>query len=318
MVEPSASPRPHSTSPSGLEKPKVIYVMGYGKSGSTILGVTLGNCADIFFAGELCTWLMGWGKPVLGGTERTSFWEDVRRDVEGTVGPVGNEAFQRLERGLSAFRLDRWLSRRRLRGPFRSVTEDLYRSIASRAGVRYVVDTSHLPLRARELRGMRGIELYLVFLVRNTEGVVASHMRQVKNEDDAGERRRRFFTINARLWVAYLLSVIVFLRHPRDRRLLVRHEDFIADPEGVLRQILDMAGSSAEIPDLTALNTGIPLRGNRLTRSEMVALNAKPAPPRRRSRLMRAVQRPWTLILALLHPAADTASGGRVSASDSG
>lgn len=151
---------------------------------------------------------------------------------------------------------------------------------------------------------MSGIDLYLLFLVRNTEGVVASHRRRLKNENDAVERRRRFFWINARLWVAYLLSVIVFLRHPRDRRLLVHHEDFIADPEGVLRQILDMAGSSAEIPDLTSLDTGISLRGNRLTRSEVVALNSKPAPPRRRSLFMRTVQRPWTLILALLHPAA--------------
>jgi Sulfotransferase family len=307
-----------TSSHSDAGKPKVVYVMGRGKSGSTILGVTLGNCADMFFAGELCTWLMGSGKPVLGDAERVQFWQAVREDVDG-AGLFGDDAFQCLERGLAAFRIDRWPARRRLREPFRRVTESLYTSIANRAGVSGVIDTSHLPLRALELQRMKGIDLYLIFLVRNTEGVVASYMRHVKNEHDLVERSRGFLVINARLWVAYLQSIIVFLRHPRDRRLLVRHEDFIADPQGVLRQILDVVGSPADIPDLTHLSTGIPLRGNRLTRSKVVALKAKPAPPERRSRLMKLAERPWSLVLARLRPAATVAaSRDHLSASDPG
>lgn len=45
----SASESPLPTSP---ERPKVIYVMGAGRSGSTILGVVLGNCTNVFDAGE--------------------------------------------------------------------------------------------------------------------------------------------------------------------------------------------------------------------------------------------------------------------------
>ena len=54
-----------SAGDSPLAKPKVIYVMGAGRSGSTILGVTLGNCADVFFAGELDKWLPRGGEPKL-------------------------------------------------------------------------------------------------------------------------------------------------------------------------------------------------------------------------------------------------------------
>src|SRR2546423_15271469 len=57
----------------GLERPKVVYVMGAGRSGSTILGVTLGNCADVFFAGELDKWLALSGKPTGEDTERVRF-----------------------------------------------------------------------------------------------------------------------------------------------------------------------------------------------------------------------------------------------------
>jgi hypothetical protein len=315
MAGSATSPHPH-TSPLSSQKPKVIYVMGQGKSGSTILGVALGNCTDIFFAGELCNWLMTEGRPVLGGSERIQFWLDVSKNVDNGSDLFGPEAFKYLERGQAAYRIDRWRARRRLRRRYRQVTENLYRSIASRAGATHVVDTSHLPLRARELQNMEGIDLYLIFLVREVEGIVASHTRHVKRHDTA-KRRLRFFTVNGHLWWTYLLSIVVFLRHPPDRRLLLRHEDFIAHPEGVLREVLDFAGSDSEIPDLTSLRTGVALKANRLIRSEVVTLKAQAAAPSRPSRLMRLTQRPWTLILARLRPAATgTATPHHAPASD--
>jgi hypothetical protein len=303
-----SSDSPGSQLPSwDSQKPKVIYVMGQPRSGSTILGVALGNCTDIFFAGELCNWLATSGRPILGGSERVQFWQDVSADVDGASELFGTEVFQHIERGLSAFRIDSWRARRRLRAPFRRVTESLYRSIANRARVTHIVDTSHLPMRARELQGMEGVDLYLVFLVRNVESVVASQTRHVKRHDVA-KRRWSFFTVNARLWWTYLLSVTVFLRQPRDRRLLLRHEDFVANPKEVLREILDFVGSSAELPDLTSLRTGFPLNGNPLIRSEVVTLNPSAAPPHRPSPMMRLTQRPWNLILARLQPAATGAT----------
>jgi hypothetical protein len=307
MSEPADSSIPHMAPACAPGKPKVVYVMGQGKSGSTILGVALGNCTDMFFAGELCSWLMTSGRPLLGGSQRARFWKGVSEDLEGAQELFGGAAFETLERGLSPFRPDRWPARRRLQGRYRRVTEDLYLSISSRAQASHVVDTSHLPMRAQQLQQMDGIELYLVFLVRSTESIVASHTRHVKRSEIA-ERRLRFVKTNAHLWVTYLLSVIVFLRQRADRRLLVRHEDFVADPEGVLREILEFAGSSAQIPDLGSLSTGIAFQGNALIRSEVVALKAEAAPPHRSSRLMRLVERPWVMALARLGPAATGAS----------
>ena len=286
--------------------------MGQGKSGSTILGVALGNCTDVFFAGELTSWLMTSGRPILGGAERIQFWNGIGEDVDGGE-LFGGEAFHMLERGLSAFRVDRRRARRQLRKRYRRITEDLYVSVADRARATHVVDTSHLPMRARELQRMNGIDLYLVFLVRNSEGVVASHTRHVKRGEVA-ERRLRFVKVTAHLWVTYLLSVLVFLRQRPERRLLVRHEDFLADPEGFLREILEFAGSPAQIPDLTTLSTGIPFQGNALIRSEVVALKPEPAPPYRPSRLMRLVERPWMLLLARLQPTAKGAPAQQLGA----
>ncbi len=306
MGDPSTSetPRPagFDPRPAGFERPKVIYVIGAGRSGSTILGVTLGNCSHVFNAGELDKWLARSGVPQLDDAERAQFWSAVSRDVD--AGDLfGHEAKRCLERSSSLFRIRDWPARRRLRGRYRRVCEDLYRAVARAAGVTHIVDTSHYPLRAHELQALTGIELYILFQVRDPQSVVASLGRR-----DVVERRFGVLTSNAYLWLTYLLSTFVFLRHPRERRLFMRHEEFVEDPGGAVRQILNLVGCADAVPDLTALRTGVPLQGNRLLKSEVVSLNGDAAPPSRRSLATTLLQLPWAAVFALLAPRLTTSA----------
>jgi len=282
------------------EKPKVLYVMGSGRCGSTILGITLGNCAEIFFAGELHLWLGKAGRSPLSGEERARFWGAVREQVTPTLnGPQARS----LEQSTALFRLGQWRSRRRLRGAYRRVSEQLFRATAREAAATHVVDTSHFPRRARQLQALEGIELYLLFLVRDPQSVVASYSR-----DEAEFPRFNTVTTNIYLWLTYLLSLPVFLRHPRSRRLFVRHEAFVADPETVLQSILDFIGSSAAIPDLATLQTGLAFQGNPVLRTDVVALNRHAAKPQRGSLLTAVLSRPWTAIFTRLAPAVEPPS----------
>ncbi len=290
------------TAQSTVARPKVIYVMGAGHSGSSIFGVTLGNCEDFFFAGEVEEWLVRAGRPQWGGRERSEFWSRVTEQVDGGD-LLGAEANRYVERSAAVLRIDRWPARRRMLGAYRRVSEDLLDAIARTAGTKHVVDSSHFPLRARELAKLRGIELYLIFLVRDPQSVVNSNTRELSRHEVA-ERRWRALNVNADLWLTQLLSVIVFLRHPRQRRLFVRYEDFISDPESVLRQILDAVGSSAAIPDLDALRIDSPLQGNRILRSDVIALRRSPAVAPSWTALTALLQRPWVPVLARLRPAA--------------
>jgi Sulfotransferase family len=283
--------------------PKVIYVMGAGHSGSTILGVALGNCERIFYAGELEEWTLRGGVPKFGGSERTRFWRAVSENLADASDLFGAHARECLERSSAVLRADRWRDRWRLRRRYRQVAGELFGAIAGVADVTHVVDTSHFPLRAKELQRVNGIELYLVFLVRDPQSVIESYVGHI-NRHALLQRRVRIVSKNLDLWLTYLLSVLVFLRHPRERRLLLRHEDFIADPEGVLRDLLRQVNSSAELPDLSALSTGMPLQGNRLLWSDVVALNSKPIAPVRGSRLTALLQLPFRAILLWLKPAA--------------
>ena len=281
--------------------PKVIYVMGAGRSGSTILGVALGNCAEIFFAGELARWYRRAGKPLAGMQDprRERFWRVVRGELDLGVEELGPEVGV-LQRSSALFRVSSWPAQRRLWGRYRRACEDLFQAIVRTAGEGCIVDTSHFPRRARALQTLVGIDLYLVFLVRDPQGVVASYRRR----DVLQGPRFGALATNAYLWLTHLLSVYVFLRQPPERRLLVRHEDFVANPEGVLREILGCVGSTADIPDLNALQTGPAFLANRLANAEVVALRSDPPMEAGRSRVTALLNLPWKLVFSRLHPAA--------------
>jgi hypothetical protein len=293
------------------EAPKVIYVMGAGHSGSTILGLALGNCSDSFYAGEVDEWLLVSGTPSLGGAERTEFWGEVREAMvdAGAQELFGGEVNRLIERSSSLLRLDRWPARRAKLRRYRQVSEDLFKAIARTAGASHVVDTSHFPLRARELQKLDGIELYVVLLVRDPQDVVASNVREISRHEVA-ERRIRILAMNANLWLTQLLSVLVFLRQPRERRVFVRHESFLADPEGVMRQILDSLGTGVTPPDMTALRGGVALQGNSLIMSQTIAVKRSTRPTARWSRVTALLQLCWRPLLARLRPAATAGSQG--------
>jgi hypothetical protein len=293
-------------------RPQVLYVMGAGRSGSTILGVTLGNYEGVFYAGELDAWLARSGEPQLGGDERTRFWERVRAGVGGAQPLYGREPQRAIERSLALFRLHKLTARRRMRGPYRRVAESLFRSIADAAQTRFIVDTSHYPLRARELQALAGIDLYILYLVRDPRSVVSSF-----RDRDVAQYSKSFVTANVYLWLTNALSVLVFLRQPAERRLFVRYEDFVAAPERVASRILALAGAPTAAPDFSSLRTGVPFQGNRLIASETISLNGRSAgtrPPRGLATML--LQLPFRAVWASLSPR--TSSSPRMPAGTDG
>jgi hypothetical protein len=293
-------PTPSDRRPTVGDRPKVIYVMGAGRSGSTVLGVVLGNCENVFFAGELEAWLRRSGIPNFAEPERTRFWEAVRQRIDGRDELFGEHALRRVEHTLSLFRWSAWRSRE-LRRRYRDTMEELYRAIATLAGGTHIVDTSHYPLRARELRRLDAIDLYLVYLVRDPRGVVSSFAKRDVLQSSKGP-----LAANLYLLATHLLSGLVFLSHPRDRRVFVRYEDFIEDPAAVSSAILSRMDAPASPPDLTSLKTGTPFQGNRMINSKTIALQggATPKVSRWVSWVTTALQSPSSLLFAGLKPRA--------------
>jgi len=283
-------------------RPKVVYVMGSHHIGSTVLGVALGNCEDFFFAGEVHAWFTRHGVPAYRTPESLAFWRGVAEQVEHGAELFGHDTELYIDRS-SALRIDRlrrWpTTRRELLPRYREATAELYRAIAATSGAGHIIDTSHYPLRASQLQSLPGIDLYLLFLVRDPQGVVASH-----DPTRAAEGAKSALTMNLHLWATHALALPVFLRQPPARRMFLRHEQFLAEPAIALGAILDWLGSDAALPDLTSLQTGFPLQGNPFLKDHhVIALKGPPARPAGSSPMTAVMQAPWTALFSHLGPA---------------
>jgi hypothetical protein len=263
----------------------------------------------MFFAGELDKYLSRAGVPVLGGLERTRFWAQVRERVPQARELYGKRAHALLERSSAALRPRGGAGEDTLGVTYRALAAALLGAIAEVAQAEWVIDTSHFPLRARELQRTAGIDLHLILLVREPEPVVASITRLVNRQDVA---RRRVMTLktNADLWLTHALSLAVFRTQPAGKRILVHYEDLVAAPEAVLAQILERFGADSALPDLEALETGRALAANRLISSERVSFKRSPARerPQRPLTVTSVLQRPWRAVFARLRPAAGRGS----------
>ncbi|HEY1834207.1 MAG TPA: sulfotransferase [Solirubrobacteraceae bacterium] len=288
----------HVSAADETEAPRVLYVMGAGRSGSTILGVALGNHPEVFYAGELDAWLRASGEPNFPGAERARFWSRVRAGAPVDPALAGEEPWRLFEHSLAPFRLRSRSRRRALRGLYRQHAGALYSEIAAVSRRRWVLDSSHYPLRARELRRARRVELYLLYLVRDPAQVIASFSRT----DVTNPPKARLLT-EAYLHLTHLFSVAVFLTHPRRRRMLVRYEDLADEPQQLLARITDWLGLARETLDLDSLRTGQAFQGNRILERERIGFSVRrheggsPGAP-----LADLTQLPWGLVHDVLRP----------------
>jgi hypothetical protein len=274
---------------------KVVYVMGSVRSGSTILGVALGNCDGFFYAGELDQWLRKCGKPSYEGAETSAFWSRVNGQLGQYRDLCGDVCFRCLEQSTALLRpMGRWRTRR-FRPRYRRFHRDLYNALAEASACDTIVDTAHYPFRARELRKTENVDLYLILLVRNPHAVVES-FRKI-----AGPDGKSLWAANVYLWLTHFLSFLIYLSHPKRKRVLIRAEEFATNTSTTLRKIIDMVGSASPLPDMSLLNTGQPLAGHSLLRSSRVTVTSQlMEPPRRRSLVTGLLQLPWTAAVALM------------------
>ena len=244
----------------------VLYIAGWGRSGSTLLARLLGQVPGVFSAGELRdVWLRGAIEDRLcgcGETFRTcALWREVGERAFGGWDVLDVAEVQRLR-----VRLDRpWLPPRLLGSRFapaldaellryRDHLAALYAAIAEVTGARVIVDSSKIATYAMLLRGLPGVDLRVLHLVRDSRGVVFSWQKRVPRTDrpvvDGDDEMFRYGAASASARYAYYNGLAHVLRAGRVPYRLLRYEDLLAAPERHVRNALAFAGRPAEHGDL--------------------------------------------------------------------
>ena len=244
-----------------MEPMKVVYIVGVGRSGSTLLERTLGAIPGFINAGELNAIFSrvsvqdqrcGCGEPF----SRCPFWQSVgergfqswdARRVRHLAELQPQVIRQRFVPYLLEPRTAPQGFRRRL-DEYVAAYRDLYSSIAEVSGAQVLVDASKSAAQLFALRHIEGLDLRVVNLVRDSRGVAHSWSKTDVKMPQIRDREAVMRTYEPRslalMWSAIQLeSTFLSARAPFGAR--VRYEDLVANPRRTLETTLAGIGLTA-------------------------------------------------------------------------
>ena len=247
--------------------PEVVYVLGAGRSGSTVLGIVLGNLDDVFYGGELFAWPHFRGVPITDNDEVVAFWEAFAERIPDDPIHATDDYYYGLERWSAIFRRRFYLDRS-LRRAQRAHVLELFEQLRAHSGATTIVDSSHFPLRLGALR-RAGVHVAAVHLTRDPRDVVRALGRREQRRAPLGPLPAAVYC-----WVTELMSRWQLLRAGDMPHISIRYEDLVAEPERIVDEICAALGIPASSIDPERLVPGPVFNGNRLRHAETIALRA--------------------------------------------
>jgi hypothetical protein len=250
---------------------KVLYIAGWGRSGTTILDNILGSFDSVFSVGELYyLWRRGLGQGRRCGCgeklAECPLWREVlhvayrgRKPESKKINTIQHQKIRvRDTRRLWRDDLDDDTSR------YRDEVGRLYQAIASVTGAELIVDSSKTPPGAAVLSKVEGVEPYLLHMVRDPRAVAYSWTRPKVQPDRLIPRQMSSHSAaeSSVSWVAWNLLTEEMARnlYPGRARKL-RYEDFVADPQGAVAALLEFTGVGAHGDPFRGQST-VELSGN--------------------------------------------------------
>ena len=250
--------------------PTIVYITGYGRSGSTLLGNILGEVQGVIHIGELRQiWRSGFDLGDLCGCGQTLSECPVWQQVAGEVAKLDidsltiSERSATFERALSFRRLPGLLWNRRSMVPdarwHATWREATYRALASVTGADLIVDSSKNPKDAALVSRLNGLPSYFIHLVRDPRAVAYSWQRVKDLPSPQGVSReviRYTSSTAARAWLlANLGSEAVCASVGGERSMRLRYESFISSPRVVIDAITSLVGSGSLPPSVEQQGT---------------------------------------------------------------
>jgi hypothetical protein len=240
-----------------LEGPvRVLFIGGLGRSGSTLLDRMLGRLDDVWSVGELVhVWERGLAENNRCGCGQRfrdcQFWHRVGEvafggwdvlDVEEVLALKGSVDRNRFVPLMVLPAL--WPSYRARLRRYLDLLERLYEAIRQVSGRPLLVDASKHASHAFLVRRMRGLDLRLVHLVRDSRGVAFSWTKLMRRAEVVDGDALMATDTPLRMSARYVCYNLLFhlLRGLRVPTVLLRYESLVRDPARELTRVLDHAG----------------------------------------------------------------------------
>jgi hypothetical protein len=244
--------------------PKIIYVLGPGRSGTGVLGRVLSTIEGVVFAGELRRlWSRGlrpgrtcgcgrphaecevWSKLLVPGAT-------LAEPSLAEIGRIQKQAAPEHLGGRSAFRLWRLSSPpppTTAAGRYLAAYTDLHTAFARVTGADVVIDSSKSTADALLLAVRPDVTTYVVQILRDPRGVAFSLQNHAAKQ--TGLARHLQAARAAIRWVAkHVTNEAIRRRYGPDRSIVLRYEELIEDPRGIVEAVAKLVGQPSPVVDL--------------------------------------------------------------------
>lgn len=256
-------------------KKGIIYIIGAGRSGTTLLDIILGNSENVFSAGELNRYTKRDGEPHSPRDNNVSdFWCDIKKELKqhGYDHPIDIYNLSSKFEYHSFFTKIFFFFSQKDFEVYRKFQKSLFAAIWETAKEKFnkeiIIDSSKYPVRAYFLSKVFGKNISFIFIQRNPLAVVDSF--QVKNIEQPSKTR-----LGAHIYVLGVnkLALMVLRKLQKNNSISkVSYERLLQDPASELQKIeadlgIDLSLSKEKISKNLPLQVGYLFDGNRL-RSE--------------------------------------------------
>ena len=239
---------------------RVLVIGGWGRCGSTLLDMMLGQMDGFVSAGEVRElWLRGCAenRPCGCGAPFRDcvFWRQVGDEAFGGWDRLDLETILRVRYSRDrAWGLPRLFLTRDRPGDdelqsYVDALARLMKAIATVSGASVVIDSSKLPSHTLLLARAQGLDLRLVHLVRDSRGVAFSNRKHVLKTVTAGEPTTlpRYGSLGSSTrYAVYNGMNDVIARSGLVPAMRLRYEDLIDDPRGKLLEVARHASGDGD------------------------------------------------------------------------
>jgi UDP-N-acetylglucosamine transferase subunit ALG13 len=252
---------------------RVLYIGGWGRSGSTLAERLLGEMPELVGAGEVThLWQRGLADNELCacGTpfRACPFWAAVGDKAFGGWDQVDADTVLALKHRVDRTRFvprlalpTRFTRRRKDLGSYTELHRQVYAAIAAVSGASVVIDSSKHSSLAFALRHDRRIDLRVLHLVRDGRGVAYSWSKQVQRpEATSGDSFMPQYSPlkSGVLWTAHNW-LFDALRMVHRKTKIMRYENIIADPVDSLAAVRTFLDLPAAPTDFLNIVDGAPV-----------------------------------------------------------
>lgn len=239
-------------------KPKIIYIAGEGRSGSTLLERILGQHSKIFAAGELIhIWERSFIENQLCSCRKPfkecDIWQNIvnefLRNVDRNITPS-----KIIDAFLRTGRIRHYLLRKDFDNKYSKLINEiyykLYNTILKVTKKEYLVDASKSPVFAHILASNTNIDLFIIHLVRDPRGVAYSWTKKKIRPEIVNKVKfmPRYSVLRSAIsWLVVNKIALDLKKYNNDvKYLLIRYEDIVSNSQDILRKIYDFLGLKAD------------------------------------------------------------------------